>query len=253
MSEFLSVFSIELIKARRSLLLKVSLLIPAGIMLFELIGAIQRNTLGIMPGVNFWSAISEHLSRIWIFLLYPLLITLQTALIGEMDFRNNTWKVVYCQPKKRWMVIAAKQCLAFSVAFISLVCLFACLFPFGFTLRFLKPEFHVNTYIPMAELGWFFLAPFIISLSIIAVQTWISLNWGNFIVSCASGITFTLVALFMFEHRYAKYFLWDMPGLGLYRLIEGKPLADLIYLNLALCVGFSLAANLWLSRKEIVH
>ncbi len=60
-----------------------------------------------------------------------------------------------------------------------------------------------------------------------------------------------LVALFLFDHRYSKYFPWDFPGLGLYRLIDGKPVADLVYLSLALCVGISVAANLWLSRKEI--
>ncbi len=251
MSAFASVFSAELLKAKRSLLLKVSLLIPAGVMLLELIDALQRNTLGIQPDVNFWSAISEHISRIWLFMLYPLLITLQTALIGEMDYRSGTWKVVCSQPKKRWIVIAAKQSLAAIVAFISLACLLVCLLLFGFCLSILKPEFQVNAYIPLADLGWFFLAPFLISLLLISMQTWINLNWGNFVVSCSSGVTFMLVALFLFDHEFSRYFPWDFPGLGLYRLIEGKPVAGLVYLSLALCAGFSLAANLWLSNKEV--
>ncbi len=158
MNDFASAFSAELLKTKRSLFLKTSLAIPAGIMLIELIGALQRNTLGIQPGVNFWSAISEHVSRIWIFMLLPLLITLQTALIGETDFRNSTWKVVGCQPRPRWALIAAKQCLAFSIAFISLVSLVASLFLFGMILSILKPEFQVNAYIPLVDLGWFFFA-----------------------------------------------------------------------------------------------
>ena len=251
MRDFISVFSAELLKTKRSLLLKTSLLIPAGIMLIELIGALQRNTLGIAPGVNFWSAISESISRIWIFMLFPLLITLQTALIGETDFRNGTWKVVCSQPRRRWMLIAAKQCLAFFVAFVSLVSLVVSLLLFGLILSIFKPEFQVSASIPLAELGLFFFAPFVISLLIVSIQTCISLNWGNFIVSCSTGITFTLVALFLFDHRYSKYFPWDFPGLGLYRLIEGKPVADLVYLSLALSAGVSLVANLWLSRKEI--
>jgi len=251
MKEFFAVFSAELLKAKRSLLLKVSLAIPAGIMLFEWIGALQRNTLGIQPGVNFWSAIAEHISRIWIFLLFPLLITLQTALIGETDYREGTWKVVCSQPVKRWMAVAAKQCLAVLAAFISLICLLLCLLLFGFSLSILKPEFQVSAYIPLAELGWFFLAPFVISILIISFQTWVSLNWGNFIVSCSTGITFTLVALFLFDHRFSRFFPWDFPGLGLYRLIDGKPVDDLLYLSLALCAGITLAANLWLSNKQV--
>lgn len=251
MNDFFAVFSAELLKAKRSLLLKVSLAVPAGIMLFEWIGALQRNSLGIRPGVNFWSAISEHISRIWIFLLFPLLITLQTALIGELDYREGTWKVVCSQPKKRWMVVAAKQCLAVLAAFISLICLLLCLLLFGFSLGILKPEFQVNAYIPLAELGWFFFAPFVISLLVISFQTWVSLNWGNFIVSCSTGITLTLVALFLFDHEYSRFFPWSFPGLGLYRLIDGKPVNDLVYLSLALCAGVTLAANLWLSNKQV--
>lgn len=251
MRDFLAVFSAELLKAKRSLLVKTSLAVPAGLMMIEWIGALQRNTLGIQPGVNFWAAIAEHISRIWWFFLFPLTVTLQNALIGELDFRNGTWKVVCSQPKRRWQLIAAKQCLAVLIAFFSLACLFICLLLFGFSLSILKPEFQVDAVIPLQELAWFFTAPFIIALFIIAVQTWISLNWGNFIVSCSSGITLTLVALFLFDHESSKYFPWDMPGWGLYRLIEGEPLMDLVWLNLALCAGFSLAANLWLSRKEI--
>jgi hypothetical protein len=219
--------------------------------LIELVGALQRNTLGIQPGVNFWSAISEHISRIWIFMLLPLLITLQTALIGETDYRSGTWKVVCCQPRRRWTLIAAKQCLAFCIAFISLISLVASLLLFGLILSVLKPEFQVNADIPLMDLGWFFFAPFVISLLIVSIQTWISLNWGNFVVSCSTGITSMLVALFLFDHRFSKYFPWDFPGLGLYRLIDGKPVSDLICLSLALCAGISLVSNLFLSRREI--
>jgi hypothetical protein len=167
---------------------------------------------GIEAGVNFWPAIAEAFSRIWLFLLYPLLLTLQTALIGEMDFRYNTWKVAFSQPKKRWQVVARKQALAFLVAFIALVCLFACTLLFGLSLRYLKPEFHVDAFIPVAELAWFYLAPFIISLFIIAILTWVSLNWGNFIVSCSTGTICMLVALFLFDHKYSKFFPWICPG-----------------------------------------
>ena len=65
------------------------------------------------------------------------------------------------------MLIAAKQCLAFCAAFVSLVRPgpSACSL-FGLILGIFKPEFHVSAHIPLAELGWFFFAPFVISLLI---------------------------------------------------------------------------------------
>jgi Uncharacterized protein conserved in bacteria len=231
--------------------LKVSLAIPAGIMLFEWIGALQRNTLGIQPGVNFWSAIAEHISRIWIFLLFPLLITLQTALIGETDYREGTWKVVCSQPVKRWMAVAAKQCLAVLAAFISLICLLLCLLLFGFSLSILKPEFQVSAYIPLAELGWFFLAPFVISISNYFFPDLGQPELGQFHRLLFHRHHLHAGGAVLFDHRFSRFFPWDFPGLGLYRLIDGKPVDDLLYLSLALCAGITLAANLWLSNKQV--
>ena len=251
MHDFILVFRAEWRKLKRSLLLKVSILIPLGLVVLELAGALRRTSLGIEPGVNFWSAAAEYFSRTWLFLLYPLIITLQNALMGEVEYSNKTWKLIFSQPKMRWLVLAAKQCIAWIMAFISLASLFVGMLLFGGLLSVLKPAIHVDAYIPFAEIAWFYLAPFLISFFIISIQTWVSLNWGNFIVSCSTGIAFTLIALFLFEHEYSRYFPWDMPGLGLYRLLEGKPVQDMLLLNLLLAVGFSIISNLLLSHKEV--
>lgn len=250
MRTMLRVISSELIKLKRSLLLKVSVLIPAGFIIFEFIGALQRNTLGISPGVNFWSAITESISRTWFFLLSPLLFTLQTALIGELERVNDTWKVINSQPVGRFLVIVVKQIIAFIVACISLIVLLISLILVGLALKHLKPEFNVDAYIPIVEMARFLFIPTAISSLIIAFQTWVALNWGNFIVTSAVGITSTLIALFLFEHEYSMYFIWDFPGMGLYRLIEGKPVTDLLLLSLLLALLISLVANILLSRKE---
>jgi len=251
MHAFISAFRVEKLKLKHSLLLQVSILIPVGYIALELVGALQRQSLGIEAGVNFWSAITESFSRNWLFLLYPLLLTLQTALLGDMEYRNNTWQLIFCQPKKRSLILAAKQLMAVVIPFISLLCMFAGMLLFGFILKYLKPEFHVDNNIPFAEIGWTFLAPFLISIFVISIQTWISLNWGNFIVSCSTGITCMLVALFLFDHEYSRFFPWDMPGLGFYRLIHNEPVQGILLLNLALAGVTFLISNYCLSKKQI--
>ncbi len=254
MRQFFLVLKAECIKLKRSLLLKVSILIPLGFVVLGLIGALRYGISGIpgiKSGVNFWMAIAEQFSRTWLFLLYPLTITLQGALMGEMEYRNKTWKMIFSQPKRRWLILAVKHCIVVGVAFVSVICLFLGLLLFGGLLSVLKPSVNVDAYIPFAEIIWLFFAPFLISLFIISIQTWVSLNWGNFIVSSTTGVTCTLIAFFLFAHEYSRYFPWDMPGLGLYRLLDGEPVQDLLIINILLAVGFTFITNWLLSRKEV--
>ena len=251
MRAFIAVFRAELIKLRHSLLLRISILIPLGYVALRIISAYQRDIYTMATGANVWLDAADLFYRVWIFFVFPLLVTLQTALLGDMEYRNNTWQLVFSQPKKRRLVLLAKQLIALIVPFLSLLCLAAGMALFAILLKVLKPDFSMPAAIPLKEIGWMFLAPFFISSFNIAVQTWISLNWGNFVVSCSTGITVTLIALFLFDHDYSRYFPWDMPGLGFYRVLAGQPVTDLFLLTMILALLVSVLGNLSLSRKEI--
>ena len=203
--------------------------------------------------MDFWLASSEAFARNWFFLIYPLLITLQTALLGDIEYKNRTWKVIFTQPRNRGLNLAAKQFIALAVPFISTICMTMGIILSGIFLKIIKPEIHVIENIPIEKIGQIFLIPFLISWFCISIQIWVSLNWGNFVVSCSTGITFTLISIFLFEHEYSKYFPWDMPGLGLYKVLKNQPVHGILILNLALALIVLLLSNIHLSHKEITN
>jgi hypothetical protein len=99
----------ESLKIKRTLALWLALLTPAALVFLEVAAATQRQGNLLQADVNHWQYMFEHMLSIWVILILPLFITLETALLGQLEHGNHTWKLTHTQPIPRWATMAAKQ------------------------------------------------------------------------------------------------------------------------------------------------
>ena len=109
MKHFFRAISAEYLKLKRSLALWLTLLTPGALVFIEAAGATQNQARLMRSGVNLWALMFEELFTIWVVLILLLFITLETALLGQLEHSNHTWKVIHVQPVSRWATLAAKQ------------------------------------------------------------------------------------------------------------------------------------------------
>ena len=74
--------SAETLKLKRTLALWLALLTPGVLVFLEVAAATQHQGNMLGPSDNRWQVMFEHLFSIWVILVLPLFITLETALLG---------------------------------------------------------------------------------------------------------------------------------------------------------------------------
>ena len=111
--------SAERLKMRRTLALALTFLIPLALILLQFAISVQRGGSVYISDGDAWIWLSQNIIVFWSLLMLPLFVTLETALLGNMEYRNETWKKLYTLPVPRWMVILAKQVIALGLIALS--------------------------------------------------------------------------------------------------------------------------------------
>ena len=117
----------ETLKMKRTLALWLILLTPGALVFLQVAGATQYQgkISGLSPEINRWALLFEENFAIWVILILPLFITLETALLGQMEHGNGTWKLAYIQPIPHWATLAAKQIWGLGLVALGMLALMA--------------------------------------------------------------------------------------------------------------------------------
>jgi ABC-2 type transport system permease protein len=245
--------SAETLKLRRTLALWLALLTPGALVFLEVAGATQRQGNLLQPGVNRWQMMFEHLFSIWVMLVLPLFITLETALLGQLEHGNDTWKLAHTQPIPRWATLAAKQLWALGLAVLGMLTLIGLTLLGGAVLDLIMPELYIEPPIPWGEMfrqtGIALLAAGII----LAIHTWIGLRSRSFVVASAVGIGMTIAGLILRGLDWAEYLPWTMPAAALYQYYEGAAIAAYLVIGSVGWLALSLVGNLELQRRQVAN
>jgi len=253
MNAFTRSFRAETLKMKRTLALWLTLLTPAALVFLEVVGATQRQgQLSSLPlDINRWSLLFEDLFAIWVLLVFPLFITLETALLGQLEHGNGTWKLVHTQPVPRWATLAAKQTWGLGLVTLGMLALIVLTLIGGIILDILVPELAIEPPIPwkgiLSQVGIALLASGII----LAIHTWIALRSRSFVVASAIGIAMTIAGLVLGGLEGTEYFPWTMPGIALNNYYDGLSYSVYLMVGAAGWLILSLLANLELKRLEI--
>jgi len=253
MKALVRALSAEKLKMKRTLALWLTLLTPAALVFLEVAGATQNQgrLSSLSPDINRWALLFEDLFSVWVILIFPLFITLETALLGQVEHGNHTWKLVHTQPVPRWVTLAAKQIWGLGLVALGMVALIALTLIGGSLLDILMPELAFEPPIPWKEMFNQVGIAFLASGIILAIHTWIALRSHSFVVASATGIGMTIAGLILAGLEWTKYFPWTMPGMALNNYYDGTTIGIYLVAGSVGWLALSILSNLEMGRLEI--
>jgi hypothetical protein len=220
----------ERLKVKRTLALWLAPLAPLVIIGLQLAIVLQR--LAYFRNQDTTAAWTEHGGQIvflWTMLLLPLFITLESALLGNLEHGNSQWKHLYALPIPRGAVYAAKQISTMAIIGLSMAALYVYIVVSGLALRLVAPGLGFEAPVPWWEFFRYLGLAYLASWLIISIHTWVSLRWHSFVVASAVGIVAMVFAVFMFESDWSQWYPWTYPGLVAYLAEEGlSPMRELL-------------------------
>ena len=245
--------SAETLKMKRTLAVWLAFLTPAALVFLEVAGATQSQgrLSSLSPDINRWALLFEDLFSIWVILIFPLFITLETALLGQIEHGNQTWKLTHTQPIPRWAILAAKQIWGLGLVLLGLLGLIVLTLLGGAILDILMPELAFEPPIPWKDM--FIQAGIALSAAgtILGIHTWIALRSRSFVVASAVGIGMTIAGFVLRGLEWTEYLPWSMPATALYNYYEGAPVNVYLSVGVLGWLLLSVLSNWHVSRLEI--
>lgn len=200
-----------------------------------------------------WAEYGGQVVFLWTMLMLPLFITLETALLANLEHANGQWKHLFALPVCRGAVYAAKQLAAFVLIGLSMAALYVYLVGSGLVLRLVVPGLGLEAPVPWLALARIVGLAFVASWLILAIHTWIALRWHSFVVASAVGIVAMIVAVFVFRSdTWNVWYPWTLPGLVSNSLEEGLlPLRELLLGGLG-GLAVALLGGWEVTRRDVV-
>jgi ABC-2 type transport system permease protein len=225
MRDLVRAVRVELLKLRRTLALWASLLIPLAViaMTTAINLSRERGTRFVLDEPNGWDSLMLDLTLIlWCFVVLPLFVTLETALLAGIEHRENTWKHLFALPIPRWTIYIAKLLVGFSLVCVTSIVLAAGTGMQGWILLTLRPDLGLSRPIPWDLILWrsfSFVPPVLLML---AIQTWVAVRWRSFTIPMGLGISCTAMTIMLlrtiknhmstpYGPHLASYFPWSLP------------------------------------------
>jgi hypothetical protein len=241
---------------KRTIALKMVVLAPAVIILPILFLASQvpfsmLNRNGI---ANEWTTLERRILTPWVFLMMPLYITLEAALIAGLDHSENQWKSLLARPVPRWTLYVAKLVVVAAMTVIGTLVLLGGILMDGAILPRVQSELIFGFPVPWATifregvqvLGLVFFA--------LTIQHLVSMRWRSFPVAIGTGIVAMVMGFFAAGvgqqfGGWFQYFPWALPMLVLARRPQNVEMALWISGVAGLVVA---AAGCWdFCRREV--
>jgi len=243
----------EQLKMKRTLAFWLAPLAPLVIIALQVAMVMQRQAYYRAQEVaNAWIEYAGQTVFLWAILMLPLFITLETALLANLEHGSGQWKHLFALPVPRGAIYAAKQVSSLAIIGLSMAALYAYIVASGFALRVLTPGLGLEAPVPWWDLFRHVALPFLASWLILAIHTWVGLRWQSFVVASAAGIAAMVVAVVMFESDWAQWYPWTLPGLVANGVESGQDVLPLVLIGSLGGVGVALLGGWDVVRRDVL-
>jgi len=196
----------EQLKTKRTLALWLAPLAPLVIIALQLTMVLQRQEYYRAQGIaDAWIEYGGQVVFLWTILLLPLFITLETALLANLEHGNRQWKHLFALPIQRSAIVAAKQVSSMAIIALSMAALYGYIVVSGLALRRLAPGLGFEAAVPWWDLLRCLAGSYLASWLILSIHTWIGLRWPSFALASAVGIAAMVTAVLAFESDWATW------------------------------------------------
>jgi pimeloyl-ACP methyl ester carboxylesterase len=202
----------ETLKLKRTLALRMILLAPILVALLGLLVqsvAVMRDSGALAP--IFWESHARNTLTIWAVFLMPLLITVETALLGGIEHGERHWKHLFALPLPRYAIYCAKFAMAQGLILLSTLLVSLLVLLSGWLLIWWQPSLSAAGSPPVLLVVGEALECWLAAGLILSTNLWIALRWPSFTVPLGAGIAGTFFALFAASVEAAKYYPWLLP------------------------------------------
>lgn len=206
---FLRAMSAETLKAKRTLVFWLTLIAPAVVAGLQLILLLRRSD-QIPGGESAWISLIRQTLILWVLLMQPLFITLNTALVAQLDHSGDNWKHLFTLSIPRWAIYAAKQVISLLLIGLSLVVLIDYTLIVGRLMQLIHPNLGFDQPIPWNETIHLTLLGFFGSWLVTAIHNFVALYWRSFVVASAFGIAMTIAGVVIINSEYAWLYPWTL-------------------------------------------
>jgi lantibiotic transport system permease protein len=202
----------EALKLRRTLALWLALIAPLVTAATTFGIFYDRGSVAGADGIGGWVRYGGQNIVVWGLLMLPLFVTLETALLGNMEHYSNHWKHLNALPVPRGVIYAAKQFAGMGLIGLSSAVLVPYTVAGGLLLRLLRPGIGLEGVIPWGQLVTYVGMTYLGAWLLISIHTWLSLRWKSFVVACATGIACTIIGVFVVRADWGPFWPWALPG-----------------------------------------
>jgi len=212
----------EQLKLKRTLALWLAPLMPLVIVALQVAMILERESHYRRQNLaDAWEPHGGQIVFLWTMLMLPLFITLETALLGNLEHGNQQWKHLFTLPVPRGALYAAKQVSAMVLIGLSMVSLYVLIVLSGLGIRLVAPGLGFEAPVPWAQLFGYVTLAYLASWLIVSIHTWVGLRWRSFVVASAVGIAAMVIAILLFQSDLSGWYPWTLPGLVVHSLEEG--------------------------------
>lgn len=241
----------ELVKLRHTLAAWLVLLAPAVIVLIAVaqfsFATVHRPEAAGSEAV--WISFCQGMFVLWNFLMLPLFVTLQAALLAGLEHGSQQWKHLLALPVPRWTHYAAKLGVLAAMVTASTLLLCVATPAVGWIVMHVQPAYGLAGPAPWGWLLRHTLAGIAAAGLLVALQAWVALRWRSFTTAVSVGIAGTVAGFMVGQsERFGHWFPWSMPAQVF--VGKGEHLWFVVVAGLA-AGGVATALGLWdYGRRE---
>ena len=215
MSSFLrslaGALSAETLKLRRTVALRMCLVTPA-VVVGLCVLQFGLTKLELAAGATAaWKAFAGASFALWAFLMMPLFVTLEAALLAGLEHSDRQWKHLLALPVPRaahylakWVALVALL-LGTAVVFAALIVLG------GWVLTWIRPDAGLGGWPPVLWLLRLCTSMVVAGLCMATIQLWVSIRWSSFTIAVAAGMSATVAGFIIGQSRFGRFYPWSLP------------------------------------------
>jgi lantibiotic transport system permease protein len=203
------------------------------------------------PAEEVWRAYWHSALAIWAFLMLPLFVTLQSALIAGLEHQERQWKHLLSLPVARHGFYHAKFISLAILVFLAMVVMLAVLIPIGGVILGLRAELGISGWPNFVEMFAKGIRVYLCSLLLFSMSIWIALKWRSFTVAVSVGMSATVMGFIIGQSKdYGGWFPWTMP---IQPLTKNPELGLVIAVNFAAATLITVLACVEFERRQFVE
>jgi len=217
MTRLLRAVGAEMLKTRRTLAVWMTVLTPMVVCSIQLVILLRWGKPVGTEKLDAWKTSISQCNLLWVLLVLPLFITLETALLAHAEHAEKQWKHLFALPVPRWAFYAAKWLVGAGLVLLGQIFLVIGEIAIGYLAGWLEPALGFGPFPPFWWTVRILSLAYLISLIVLSIHTWVALRFHSFTVAVGVGMAAAVANAMVNSSEDALHFFpWLLPGNALH-------------------------------------